>query len=87
MRWTARRKAEIIEIARRADVDRALLLATWEISEEEFASWERLFDQGGRKSLRATRLPPRRGGIRHPNVRTGLRRRRAIAVSPPEPLE
>lgn len=55
-RWTSRRKMEVIELVGDGHMTRAEALAAHGISEEEFASWERLFHQAGRKALRSTRL-------------------------------
>lgn len=55
-RWVTRRKAEVV-----AAVSGGLLTKTdackrYDLSEEEFAGWEKLYNKHGRKGLRATRL-------------------------------
>lgn len=55
-RWVTRRKAEVV-----AAVHGGLLTAEdacnrYELSKEEFAGWERLYDRHGVKGLRTTRL-------------------------------
>lgn len=55
-RWVTRRKAEVV-----AAVNKGLLTAEearrrYELSEEEFATWQDLYAKYGRKGLRTTRL-------------------------------
>lgn len=55
-RWVTRRKAEVV-----AAVNKGLLTAEearrrYELSEEEFATWQELYAKYGRKGLRTTRL-------------------------------
>lgn len=55
-RWVTRRKAEVV-----AAVSKGLLTAEearrrYELSEEEFATWQELYAKYGRKGLRTTRL-------------------------------
>jgi hypothetical protein len=55
-RWVMRRKAEVVAAVRgrMLSVDEAC--ARWNLSEEEFASWQRLIDRHGVRGLRATRV-------------------------------
>ena len=55
-RWVTRRKAEVV-----AAVDGGLLsidaaLERWNLSEEEFSGWRKLYTRHGAKGLRTTRL-------------------------------
>ena len=55
-RWVTSRKAEVV-----AAVSKGLLTAEearrrYELSEEEFATWQELYAKYGRKGLRTTRL-------------------------------
>lgn len=57
MRWTPKRKAEIVEqIAELNELERAKLLADLRLSTEELASWCELFTNHGLGALRATRV-------------------------------
>ncbi|WP_420566489.1 DUF1153 domain-containing protein [Thalassobaculum sp.] len=55
-RWVMRRKAEVVAAVRgrMLTVDEAC--ERWSLSEEEFASWQRLIDRHGVRGLRATRI-------------------------------
>lgn len=55
-RWVTRRKAEVVAAVRGELLTREDACRRYEISEEEFQGWERLFDRHGVKGLRTTRL-------------------------------
>mgnify|MGYP000392098963 CR=1 FL=1 len=55
-RWVARRKAEVVIAVRGGLLTLEDACRRYEISEEEFQGWERLFDRHGVKGLRTTRL-------------------------------
>lgn len=61
-RWVTRRKAEVVEGVRQGLITRAEALARYQLSEEEFQSWERLIDRHGVSALRVTRLQDYRRG-------------------------
>lgn len=55
-RWVTRRKAEVVAAVRGGLLTADDACARYEISKEEFAGWERLYDRHGVKGLRTTRL-------------------------------
>ncbi|MDZ4760451.1 MAG: DUF1153 domain-containing protein [Alphaproteobacteria bacterium] len=55
-RWVTRRKAEIVAAVRGGLLTIDDACGRYEITSEEFAGWERLFDRHGVKGLRTTRL-------------------------------
>ncbi|QJE72621.1 DUF1153 domain-containing protein [Aerophototrophica crusticola] len=61
-RWVTRRKAEVVEGVRQGLITREEALARYQLSEEEFQSWERLIDRHGVSALRVTRLQDYRRG-------------------------
>jgi transposase-like protein len=65
MRWTSKRKAEIIEAIQSGRLTPAEAMGRHEVSEEELAAWVRDYVGHGRAGLRATKLQqyhPRRSG-------------------------
>jgi hypothetical protein len=83
-RWTARRKRTLIEdVHRRTPANdgantealEALMaiLANYGVSFEEFAEWERAYDEHGKEALKATKLQKYRAATRHVWVRKGHR--------------
>jgi hypothetical protein len=68
MRWTANRKAAVIEDVRDGVIDARLILAAWGISAEEYREWERAYDLHGKGALKATRLQAFRGATRRKRV-------------------
>jgi hypothetical protein len=60
-RWVARRKAEIVLAVRGGLLTFEEACARYNISAEEFQSWERLIDRHGMNGLRVTRLQTFRG--------------------------
>jgi hypothetical protein len=54
MRWTMRRKANVIEAIEEGRIDEATALRQYELSREELAEWRRYYDPHGVTGLRAT---------------------------------
>ena len=65
-RWVARRKAAVVAAVRGGGLTMEEACGYYQLSEEEFLSWERSFERHGLAGLRATRVqqyrapPPRR---------------------------
>jgi transposase-like protein len=55
-RWVVRHKAAIVDAVRSGAVSLADACRTYQLSPEEFNSWQRLIDRDGPRALRATRL-------------------------------
>ena len=55
-RWTIRRKAAILAAVRAGEITREEACSRYELSEEEFLSWQRTFEAHGLAGLRVTRL-------------------------------
>jgi hypothetical protein len=55
-RWVTRRKAEVVAAVRCGILTLEDACRRYELSKEEFAGWERLFERHGVKGLRTTRL-------------------------------
>ncbi len=55
-RWVMRRKAEVVAAVRGRMLTVEEACERWNLSEEEFASWQRLIDRHGVRGLRATRI-------------------------------
>lgn len=55
-RWVIRRKATVVAAVRGGLLSLPDACEKWNISEEEYHSWERLIDRHGVRGLRATRL-------------------------------
>ena len=55
-RWVIRRKATVVAAVRGGLLSLPDACEKWNISEEEYLSWERLIDRHGVRGLRATRL-------------------------------
>lgn len=55
-RWVMRRKAEVVAAVRGRMLTVKEACDRWNLSEEEFASWQRLIDRHGVRGLRATRI-------------------------------
>ena len=64
-RWVVRRKAAVVSAVRRGHITLEEALRRWELTEEEYRSWERAFEEHGLPGLRSTRIqqyrprPPR----------------------------
>ena len=55
-RWSARRKAAVVEAVRAGRLAPEAALRAYALSEEEFAAWERAFDRHGVGGLRLNRV-------------------------------
>jgi hypothetical protein len=55
-RWVIRRKAEVVSAVRGGLLSFEAACKRYQITEEEFASWERAIDKHGLQGLRATRI-------------------------------
>ena len=55
-RWVTRRKAEVVAAVEGGLLSMETALERWNLSEEEFAGWRKLYTRHGAKGLRATRL-------------------------------
>ena len=55
-RWVSRRKAEVVVAVRQGLLTLEEACARYNLSAEEFLSWERMIDQHGLPGLRVTRL-------------------------------
>ena len=60
-RWVVRRKAAVVLAVRSGRITLEEALRRWQLSEEEYRSWERAFEAHGLPGLRATRLQQYRG--------------------------
>jgi Protein of unknown function (DUF1153) len=60
-RWVIRRKAAVVAAVRSGEITREEACRCYELSEEEFLSWERAFEIHGLAGLRATRIQQYRG--------------------------
>ena len=55
-RWVVRRKAEVVAAVRSGRIIMEEALRRYQITEEEFLSWQRAFETHGLAGLRATRV-------------------------------
>ena len=55
-RWVSSRKAKVVEAVRTGQVSLADACRRYNLSIEEFLSWQRLIDAYGQAGLRSTRL-------------------------------
>jgi hypothetical protein len=60
-RWVVRRKAAVITAVRSGRITLEEALSRYNLTEEEYRSWERAFDEHGLHGLRSTRLQQYRG--------------------------
>ena len=60
-RWVVRRKAGVVTAVRTARITLEEALQRYQLTEEEYRSWERAFEQHGLPGLRSTRLQQYRG--------------------------
>ncbi len=60
-RWVARRKAEVVAAVRGGLLSFEEACSRYNLTPEEFASWERAIDRHGLNGLRVTRLQEFRG--------------------------
>ena len=55
-RWVIRRKAAVVDAVRRGAISLEDACRSYNLSAEEFESWQRLIDRHGPRGLRATRV-------------------------------
>jgi hypothetical protein len=55
-RWVIRRKAAVVAAVRSGRITLEEALSRYQLSEEEFLSWQRAFEAHGLAGLRATRV-------------------------------
>jgi hypothetical protein len=55
-RWVIRRKAAVVDAVRRGTISLEDACQSYNLSTEEFESWQRLIDRHGPRGLRATRV-------------------------------
>ena len=60
-RWVIRRKAAVVVAVRSGKITMEEALRRYQLSEEEFLSWQRAFETHGLAGLRATRVQQYRG--------------------------
>ena len=71
-RWVVRRKAAVVTAVRTGRITLVEALQRYQLTEEEYRSWERAFEHHGLAGLRSTRLQQYRG----PRPSRGPRSRR-----------
>ena len=71
-RWVVRRKAAVVTAVRTGRITLEEALQRYQLTEEEYRSWERAFEQHGLAGLRSTRLQQ----YRSPRPPRGPRSRR-----------
>jgi len=60
-RWMVRRKAAVVAAVRSGTITIEEALRRYQLTEEEFLSWQRAFEGHGLAGLRATRIQQYRG--------------------------
>ena len=60
-RWVVRRKAAVVAAVRSGTITIEESLRRYQLTEEEFLSWQRAFEAHGLAGLRATRIQQYRG--------------------------
>jgi hypothetical protein len=60
-RWVVRRKAAVVAAVHSGRITLEEALLRWQLTEEEFRSWERAFEAHGLPGLRVTRIQQYRG--------------------------
>ena len=60
-RWVVRRKAAVVAAVRSGTITIEEALRRYQLTEEEFLSWQRAFEGHGLAGLRATRIQQYRG--------------------------
>ena len=63
IRWTARRKAEVLAAVRSGKITMEETMRRYQLTEEEFLVWQRAFETRGLAGLKATRLQEREGRV------------------------
>ena len=60
-RWVVRRKAAVVAAVRAGKITMEEALRRYQLTEEEFLSWQRALESHGLPGLRATRIQQYRG--------------------------
>ena len=60
-RWVTRRKAEVVAAVRGGLLTLKEACERYNLSEDEFSGWQKLYDRHGSKGLRVTRVQQYRG--------------------------
>jgi hypothetical protein len=68
-RWVVRRKAAVVAAVRAGKITMEEALHRYQLTEEEFLSWQRAFESHGLPGLRATLLQQYREPRRSPSAR------------------
>jgi hypothetical protein len=55
-RWVVRRKAAVVAAVRNGEITQEEALRRYQLTEEEFLSWQRAFESHGLPGLRTTRI-------------------------------
>ena len=63
IRWTARRKAEVLAAVRSGKITMEETMRRYQLTEEEFLVWQRAFETRGLAGLKAARLQEREGRV------------------------
>jgi Protein of unknown function (DUF1153) len=63
-RWSPRRKAEVVDAVRDGAISFADACLRYQLSTEEFVSWQRAIEANGVPGLRVTRVQIYRGSLR-----------------------
>jgi transposase-like protein len=70
-RWVARRKAAVVAAVSGGQITLEEACRRYQLSEEEFSSWQRAFERYGVHALRATRLQHYRSADSSRSTRSG----------------
>lgn len=62
IRWTARRKAEVLAAVRSGKITMEETMRRYQLTEEQFLVWQRAFEARGLAGLKGTRLQEYRKG-------------------------
>jgi hypothetical protein len=65
-RWVARRKAAVVAAVRDGKITMEEACARYQLTEEEFHSWQRAFESNGIRGLRATSIQQYRNRASRP---------------------
>ena len=68
-RWVVRRKAAVVTAVRSGRISLEEALRRWQLTEEEYCAWERIFEEHGLPGLRSTRLQEYQPRQRRPRSR------------------
>lgn len=73
-RWVIRRKAEVVAAVRGGLLTLEEACARYQLTTEEFLSWQRAIEAHGMAGLRTTRLQDYRPGTLNPQISGGMKR-------------